>query len=502
MQIVQQLITESVLLSLTGGVLGLAVAQFGLSAVLATAPGSLPRTENIGVNSSVLLFALGVSIAVGMLFGVVTALKQANADLQEGIREGGRGSTASHQRTQGVLAIAQIALALVLLSGAGLLLRTIHNLWAVHPGFETQHIITFHVGLSPVTTQTPTATRAAYQQLTERIRQIAGVESADMTALLPLGRGNNSGPFWIGPHQPASMAEIPRATYYPIGPNYPRTMQIPLLRGRFLTQTDSIHSELVCLVDNLLARTYFPNGIAVGQTVTIPHWGVAGAVAVRIVGVVGHVEQYGMDGAGGEKPQIYYSFYQLPDEGLPIFRDEVTFAVRTPLSSAAVIPAIENAVYGASGDQPVYNIRTMRELVSGSMARQRFMMILLTAFAGVALLLATIGIYGMISYSTAQRMPEIGIRMALGAERWDVLQMLIGRGLRLALIGVGIGTVAAAILTRVLPSFSHLLYGVRTTDPLTFVSASLCLVLPALCACYFPARRAARLDPMAVLRHD
>lgn len=501
MQIVQQLITESVLLSLTGGVLGLAVAKLGLGALLAAVPGSLPRVENIGVSASVLLFALGVSIGVGMLFGLVPALKQANADLQAGIREGGRGSTSKHQRTQGVLAIAQIALALVLLSGAGLLLRTIHNLWAVNPGFETQHIITFHVGLSPSTTQTPAATRAAYQQLTGRIRQVAGVESADLTALVPFGRGDNSGPFWIGPHQPASMAEIPRATYYPIGPDYPSTMQIPLLRGRFLRQTDNVHSELVALIDNVLARTYFPDRDPVGQTLTIPHWGAAGAMAARIVGVVGHVEQHGMDGSGGEKPQIYYSFYQLPDEGLPIFRDEVTFAVRTPLNPAAVIPAIKNAVYGASSDQPVYNIRTMHDLVSGSMAHQRFPMILLVAFAVLALLLATVGIYGTISYSTAQRMPEIGIRMALGAARRDVLQMLIERGLRLAIIGVAIGGVAASILTRVLSSFSHLLYGVRATDPWTFVSASLCLVVAALCACYVPARRAAQLDPMTVLRH-
>jgi predicted permease len=503
MQIVRQLITESVLLSLAGGVLGLALAKVGLSAVLAAAPGGLPRIENIGINASVLLFALGVSTVVGLLFGLVPALKHANTDLQTGLREGGRGSTAGHRRTQGVLAIAQIALALVLLSGAGLLFRTIRNLWAVNPGFETQHIITFQVGLSPSMTQTASTARAAYQQLTERIRRITGVESAGLTALVPLSRGDNSGPFWVGSHQPAvSMAQIPRALYYPIGPDYPRTMQIPLLRGRFLTQADNIHSQLVCLIDVLLARTYFPGREALGQTITIPHWGKAGAVAVRIVGVVGHVEQYGIDGSGGETPQIYYCFYQLPDEGVPIFRDEVTFAVRTPLNSAAVLPAIKSAVYGASGDQPVYNVRTMRDLVSGSMARQRFPMILLVAFAVLALLLATIGIYGVISYSTAQRVPEIGIRMALGAAKWDVLQMLIGQGLRLALIGVAIGAAAAFILTRVLTSFSHLLYGVRTADPLTFAAVSLCLVIAALCACYIPARRAAQLDPITALRHD
>ncbi len=502
MQIVQQLITESVLLSFTGGIFGLAVAKFGLNAVLAAAPGSLPRVENIGVNTSVLLFALGVSIAVGMLFGLVPALEHSNTDLQAGIREGGRGSIASHRRTQGVLVIAQVALTLVLLSGAGLLFRTIHNLWAVNPGFQTQHVITFQVGLSPSMTQTASATRATYRQLSERFRQIPGVESAGMTALVPLGRGDNSGPFWVGPHQPASLAEIPRALYYATDPDYPRTMQIPLLRGRFLTRADTLHSEPVILIDSLMAHSYFSNRDAVGQNITIPHWGGATAVPVRIVGVVGHVEQYGIDGSRGEKPQIYYSFYQLPDEALPVFRNEITFAVRTPLNPAVVLPAIKNAVYGASGNQPVYNIRTMRELVSASMARQRFPMILLVAFAVLALVLATVGIYGVISYSTAQRVPEIGVRMALGAEKWDVLRMLIGQGLRLALAGIVIGAVAAFILTRVLSSFSRLLYGVRATDPLTFLAVSICLIVAALLACYIPARRAAQLDPMTALRHE
>ncbi len=501
-QIIQQLITESVLLSLAGGILGLAVARLGLSAVLRASPGSLPRVDTIALNASVLLFALGISTAVGIVFGLVPAFKHANTDLQSDLKEGGRGSTSSHQRTQDMLVIAQFALALVLLSAAGLLFRTIRNLWSVNPGFETQHIITFHVGLSPSLTQTPSATRAAYRQLTARIRALPGIQEAGLTALVPLGHNFNSGPFWIGPHQPASMAEIPRATYYPIGPDYPRVMKIPLLRGRLLTEADTIHSERVCLIDSVLAHTYFPNRDPVGQTLTIPHWGAAHAVPVRIVGVLGHVEQDGLDSSGGKKPEIYYTLYQLPDEGLSIFRSEVTFVVRTPLHAAAVLPAIKNAVYGASGDQPVYDILTMRDVLSQSMARQSFPMILLVAFSLLALLLATVGIYGVVSYSTTQRLPEIGIRMALGAARSDVLQMLIRRGVRLALIGIAIGTVAAAILTRLLSSFSRLLYGVRPADPLTFLAVSLCLTLAALCACYLPARRAARMDPSHVLRHD
>ena len=501
-QIIGQVMTESVLLSVAGGALGLLIAKPALKAMLLAAPGGLPRSEEIGLNISVLAFTMLLSVAVGLLFGLVPALKHAGSNLQVDVREGGRGSTTRHRGAQKVLAISQIALALVLLSGAGVLLRTIHNLGAVDPGFRPQHVITFQIGLSPLVTNTARTMRVVYKELTERIRRIPGVESADLTALVPLGRGDNSGPFWLGTHQPASMAEIPRALYYPIGPDYPRTMHIPLLRGRSLTDTDTVHSELVVLIDNLLARRYFSNKDPLGQTVTIPHWGAAKAVPARIVGVVGHVEQYGIDGSHGEKPQLYYSLYQLPDDALPLFRNEMTFAVRTSLTSVAVMPEIRRAVYEAGGDQPVYNVHSMPELVSGSMARQRFPMILLTAFAGLSLLLASLGIYAVIAYSTARRVPEIGIRMALGATRPEVVRMLLAEGLRLAAVGVLIGAVAALALTRVLPSFSHLLYGVRAGDPITLLSVSLCLTVAALLACYIPARRAAKLDPLAALRHE
>jgi putative ABC transport system permease protein len=279
-------------------------------------------------------------------------------------------------------------------------------------------------------------------------------------------------------------------------------MEIPLLRGRFISRTDNVNSELVVVVDSLLARTYFPDRNAVGQSLTIPHWGAAQNVAARVVGVVGHVEHYGLDGSLGEKPQLYYSFYQLPDEIVPVFRGEVTLAVRTQLAAAIVMPAIKNAVYEPGSDQPVYNIHTMQELVSESIGRQRFPMLLLSAFAALALLLAFVGTYGVISYSTTRRVHEIGIRMALGARKRDVVRMVIGQGLRLAFVGVAIGAAAALILARVLSSFSHLLYGVGAMDPLTFLGTSFVLLSAALVACYVPARRAARLDPMTALRHE
>jgi predicted permease len=500
-QIVRQLVVESVVLSASGGLLGLVIAKWGVSAVLAAAPGSVPRIENIGVNTPVLLFAFGISMIVGIVFGLFPALKSSKTDVQTGLTEGGRSVAGGHQRAQHVFVVMQIALALVLLTGGSLLFRTIRNLWAVNPGFNPRHVITFQVGLSRAVTNTPSRIRIAYQQLVERMRQIPGVEAADITALVPLSRGANEGPFWVGPRQPASMAEIPRAIYYPTGPDYVRTMEIPLLSGRLLSQADNLNSEVVVLVDSLLAHRFFPEQNAVGRTITIPHWGAAHNVTARIVGVVGHVEHYGLDGSVGEKPQIYYSFYQLPDEAAPVFRSEIAVAVRTHLDAASFRPALRNAVQQADGHQPVYNVRTMQELVSGSMGRQLFPMLLLVSFAILALLLAFVGVYGVISYSTIRRVNEIGIRMALGAAKWDVLRMVVGQGLRLAFIGVAFGIVAALLLTRAF-SFSHLLYGVRASDPTILIAVSVLLIGAAGLACYIPAQRAASLEPAAALRRE
>jgi putative ABC transport system permease protein len=501
-QIIRQLIAESLELSCIGGLLGLAVAEWGVKAVLAAAPGSVPRMENIGVDTPVLLYTFAISVTVGIVFGLFPALKSAKTDVQMGLAEGGRGMLGGHQHIQNILAVLQVALALVLLTGGSLLFGTIHNLWTVNPGFNPRHVLTFQVGFSPAATNTASRVRSAYQSLVERIRQIPGIEAADITALVPLGRAYNEGPFWVGPHQPASMAEIPRAIYYPTGPGYVGTMEIPLLSGRLLSPADNPNSQVVILVDSLLARRFFPGQNPVGHTLTIPHWGEARNIAARIVGVVGHVEHYGLDGSMGEKPQLYYSFYQLPDEAVPVFRSAVAVAVRTPLDLASVMPAIRNTVRQAGSDQPVYNIRTMLDLVSGSMSRQRFPMLLLVTFAALALLLAWVGIYGVISYSTARRVNEIGIRIALGAVKWDVLRLVLGRGLRLAVIGVAIGTGASLILVKVVSSFSNLLYGVRASDPAILAGVSTLLIVAAAVACYIPARRAASLDPTVALRQE
>jgi predicted permease len=497
-RIVRQLLAESVLLSLAGGTLGLLLAKWGVRPVLAALPGSLPRSENIGVNLSVLSFALLASVAVGILFGLAPALQSSQTDLQASLKAGGRGATSPHHRTQSSLVIVQVALTLVLLVGAGLLFRTIRRLWEVNPGFDARHLIAFNVGLSPSANKTVAGMRVAYQQLIERIRNIPGVKAAELTILFPLSEHQNIGPFWVGSQEPPSSALAPRALYYWTGPDYLRTMEIPLLQGRYFTAADTASSQPVVLIDTALAQAYFPDKDPVGQAMTIPHWG-----PVRIIGVVGHVRHWGLDERDAyTQNQIYASLNQLQGDWAPLFYRRLTVVVSTPLDAAAVMPAIKAAVYGASGDQTIYGVQVIQQSLAQSLSSQRFPMILLGVFAGLALLLASIGIYGVISYSVVQRVHEIGIRMALGAERRDVFRMVIGQGLRLALAGVAIGAAAALILARRLSSFSHLLYGVGAGDPITFMAISAVLIGVAILACYIPARRAMKVDPMVALRYE
>src|SRR5271156_1603568 len=499
-RMVRQLLTESVLLSLAGAVLGLLIAVFGVKSVLAAVPESLPRSENIGVNAPVLLFTLGASIAVGILFGLAPALKSWNADPQGSLKEGGRGSTSAHHRAQSGLVIVQMALTLVLLVGAGLLFQTIRHLWDVNPGFDTQHLITFKVGVSHALTKTASSTRIAYQQLIERIQQIPGVQAADFTDTVPLSGQGGTMPFWIGSQKPASLQGAPRLAMFLTGPDYLRTMGIPLLRGRFFTSEDTTKSPCVMVIDSVFAHNYFSDRDPLDQTLSA---GFSPVGPCRIVGVVGHVKQWALDDSSTYIQNLaYFPLYQDPDQWVPLNYPGTTIVVRTPLEPVTVMPAIKAAVYGAGSDQPVYNIHTMQQLVSESMSAQRFPMILLGTFAGLALLLASIGIYGVISYSVTQRVHEIGIRMALGAEKRDVFRMVVGQGLGLALAGLAIGVVAALILTRLLSSFSLLLYGVGASDPVTFITVSVMLLFVAVVACYIPTRRAMRVDPMVALRYE
>jgi predicted permease len=281
------------------------------------------------------------------------------------------------------------------------------------------------------------------------------------------------------------------------GPDYLSLMRIPLLQGRFFNARDTVNSPPVVVIDSVFARAHFPGKDPVGQTISVTNGG-----SFRVIGVAGHVAHWGLDRPDFyTQNQVYAPYYQLPDKWLPVFGDQ-TIIVRTTLNDAALLPLIKGAIYGVDSRQPIYGVHTMQQIVSESMSTQRLPMLLLGAFAALALLLASVGIYGVISYSVAQRINEIGIRMALGAEKRNIFQMIIGQGLRLVLYGLAIGIIAALFLTRLLSSFSHLLYGVGASDPLTFVTVSLMLAGVAILACYIPARRAASVNPMIALRHD
>jgi predicted permease len=495
-RMVRQLLTESLVLSLAGGALGLLVAELGLHLFLDAVPDTLPRAENIELSAPVLLFTLFASIAVGIAFGLGPALRCARADVQTALRQGQRGATSGGSHALRQLVVLQFALTLVLLVGAGLLLRSIHQLWHVDPGFDAQHVLSFRVGLSPSLTTTPDGTRVAYRQLLQRLRNVPGVKAADLTNIVPLSGSDNSGPFWIGATQTSSLQEAPHALYFWTGPDYLQTMHIPLLRGRFFTPGDTVQSAKVVVIDSVLARTYFPHQNPIGQTLTVGHWG-----AAQIVGVVGHVKAWGLDDTGDYNPrQIYIPAYQLPDSMVAGFFRTLTLLVRSSIPPAALIPAVHDAVSATAPDQPLYAIRTMEDVEGDSMASRRIPALLLGAFAALALLLASVGIYGVISYSVTQRVREIGIRVALGADRRQVFHMIVGQGMRMAATGLTVGAIAALALTRMLPSFSHLLYGVGRRDPFTFFAVSATLMMVAAAASYLPARRAMRADPMASLR--
>jgi predicted permease len=499
-RLARQLLTESVILSVIGAGLGSLLAFLGVRSALPAVPGILPRSEDVSVNAPVLLYTLIVSLVVGILFGLAPALKSWSADPQLSLKEGGRGLISVHRRTQSSFVVAQVALTLLLLVGAGLLLRTILHLWNVNPGFDTNNIVALKVGVSHSLTKTPSGTRAAYEQLIERIRQIPGVEAADFTTAVPLSGEGGYLPFWLDSQKPESLQAAPRMGWFLTGPDYLRTMGMQLLQGRFLTDHDDTTSPCVAVVDTNFARAFFPDGKPIGHTITA---GFAAFGPCPVVGIVNHVKYADLqDSAPANQYQAYYSLYQVPDQWVPLNYPDASIVVRTPLDAAKLVPAIKAAVYQSSGDQPIYNVQTMQQIISNSMSEQRFPMILLGAFAGLALLLASVGIYGMISYSVTQRVQEIGIRMALGADKAKVLRLFIGQELKLVLSGIAIGTLGALLLTRTLRSFSHLLYGVGSWDPLTFATVSLVLIALAALAGYIPARRAAKVDPMVTLRYE
>jgi predicted permease len=500
-RVVRQLLTESVLLALSGGTLGLLLAAWGTSAALSIVPSTLPRANDVQIDPRVLLFTLVVSLLAGVLFGLAPALKTAHPDLQEELKEGGRGASGARYRTQGIFVIVEMALAVVLLVGAGLTIRTLDGLWSVNPGFDPHKVLSFNVGFPPdVTSENVAGIRASLRQVTNKIAAVQGLDSVSlMNGAFPL-HGESDLPFWMdGQPKPATENSMPDAVWYLVGPDYLKVMKIPLLRGRFINTQDDASSPGVCVVDEDFAHKYFGNQDPIGKRLDFDLI----YKQLQIVGVVGHVKQFGLDESAGADlpifPQFYMPILQLPDSVIKAFASSAGYIARTQGSPDAFTGSIREAVRNFNSNAVVFETDTMDHIVSQSLASRRFAMILLAVFAGLALLLSSIGIYGVISYVVGQRTHEIGIRMALGAQRSDVLKIVMGQAAALALLGVFAGLAAGVGLTRLM---SKILYGVSATDPLTFVIVAVTLTMVALAACYLPARRAMRVDPIVALRYE
>jgi predicted permease len=497
-RVIRHLLTESVLLAGLGGALGLLLAVWGTKAVLATLPGALPRAAEVSLDSRVLVFTLVLSLFAGIVFGLAPALKTSRVNLEEILKESGRGSSGSRHRLQGVFVAVEVAMALVLLVGAGLMVRSLSALWRVDPGFNPSHAITFTLSLPPDPASNSTTTRARLRQFDDKMSSIPGVQAVSVTLGSRPMIHNSAEPFWIeGQPKPANLPDMPQAMFYLVEAGFQQAMGVTLQRGRFITPQDDEHAPIVIDIDDVFARTYFPNENPVGK-----HLHLAGfEVEAEIVGVVGHVKQWGIDADAKSaiEAQFDYPFMQLPEKLMPLAANAVAVVLRTQGDPTNVMASVRQAVAEIDSRELVYNVQTMNEVVSNSFAARRLSMLLLAVFASLALVLACVGIYGVISYLVGQRTHEIGVRVALGAQQRDVLKLVLGHGTRMALLGVAAGLLAALGLTRLM---SNQLFGVSPHDPLTFSAVAALLMAVAIAACYIPARRAMRVDPIIALRHE
>ena len=500
-RVIRQLLTESVVLSCAGGGLGLLLAAWGTQAVIHLAPKTLPGAQSVHIDTRVLLFTLAVSLLAGILFGLAPALKTSRAEIHETLKEGGRGSSGPRHRLQALLVAVEMALALVLLAGAGLMIRSLANLWSVNPGFDPDHLITFDFAYPTTLGDTPDAIRASMRQLQAAVSAVPGVESASLSGGARPMSGDSELPFWIdGQPKPATESEMKTALFYLVQPDYLKAMKTPLVRGRFLTPADNEHSPMVMVIDEQFAKLYFAGRDPIGQRVNLAIFN----RSAEVVGIAAHVKQWGLDEDAGTagtsvRAQFYMPISQVPDQFMPLLQRSGQFMVRTQASPEIAMAPIRRALNKINGEIVIYEIQTMENIISRSLAARRFSMILLGIFAALALALSSIGIYGVISYLVGQRTHEIGIRMAIGAQRSDVLRLILGQGARMALIGVAAGLAGSLALTRVM---AKLLFGVSAYDPMTFLAVACLLILVALAACYVPARRAMRVDPMAALRYE
>jgi predicted permease len=488
LRVLRLLLTESLMLSLVGGCLGLLLALWGTDALLALAPDNIPRLNEVGVDVRVFGFTLAVSLVTGILFGLVPALHAAKPDLNEALKEGSRGSMggAAGKRTRSVLVAVEVALSLVLLIGAGLMIKSFLRLQQMNLGFNPDNVLAVNLSLSSSRYPEERQQVAFFQEALERLQSLPGVKSAGATTGLPLTLELSGSDFRIeGYPEPEAGKEMIIYTRS-VSPGYFGTLGISLIKGRDFSDRDKSDAPKAAIINDELVRTYFPTEDPIGKRITFDD----GESWISIVGVIGDVKQLGLD--SNAKPEVYFPYLQAA-------APTMSLVVRTTSDPLSLIASVKSQIQMIDKDLAIDDAKSMHQLLAESVSGRRFNMLLLIVFAVVALVLAVVGIYGVMSYSVTQRTHEIGIRVAIGAQSRDVFRMVIGEGMKLAMIGVAFGLVGAFGLTRLMTT---MLFGVEATDPATFVSIAVLLVVVALVACYIPGRRAAKVNPLVALRYE
>ncbi|MGH7616504.1 MAG: ABC transporter permease [Gemmatimonadaceae bacterium] len=484
-RLVRQLFTESLVLAGAGGVAGIVIAKLGGALLLRLAGGQLPRADDVGVDGKVLVFTAGVSIFTGVIFGLVPALRASSPELQHALREGARGSTRGTGGLRGALVVTEVALAMILVIGAGLMTRSFIKLLSVDLGFQTDHRVAVNYTISSARHQSGPEMRSTYQQMLDKVRDIPGVIAAGAVRDLPFHGDGESVPFLPPGTEPGSNGQMPIETLMFTSDGFFGAMGIPLIAGRDLSPQDREDTPAVVVVNQAFARKYFPNQNALGQAINL-----GGSTSATIVGIVGDVRQTAVDESPA--PRIYASVYRN-------FRVKVNLVLRTRDDPALAIKRVEDAIRTVDPQQTFTSAFTLEDAVSEAVARPRLLTVLLGLFGAMGLVLGALGIYGVLAYLVTQRTREIGVRIALGAQRGDVLGMVVGSGLRLAGLGVAIGLVGALALTRLMQG---VLYGVTPYDPVTFAGVAIGLVAVAAFASWLPALRATRVDPLEALRAE